>query len=141
MGRGRRSSLTAEEKAAVWPLVRAGANWPAVAAELGRSVSTVMIYAWSTGGVQPRARCRSPRQLTLGDREEISRGIAEGLSMRSIAASIGRPASTVCREIRRNGGSRRYRGHVADQSAWAQGRRPKLRKLAATARLSALVED
>ena len=61
--------------------------------------------------------------------------------MRSIAASIGRPASTVSREIRRNGGPRRYRGHVADQSAWAQGRRPKLRKLAATPRLRAIVEE
>ena len=86
--RHRLHTLTPDQQAAVWPLVRAGANWRKVATEIDRPLSTVMLYAWSTGGVQPRTRCRSARQLTLADREEISRGLAEGLSLRSIATVL-----------------------------------------------------
>ena len=136
-----RTRLTAEQQAAVWPMVRSGANWSTIAAELGRSLSTVRGYAYSTGGVRPRVRRRSMRQLTLADREEISRGLAEGLSVRAIAVVIGRPASTVSREVARNGGSRRYRAHAADRAAWERGRRPKPCKLAVTPRLRAIVED
>src|SRR5207248_9674064 len=102
--RNRLHTLTPDQQAAVWPLVRAGGNWRKVATEIGRPLSTVMLYAWSTGGVQPRTRCRSARQLTLADREEISRGLAEDRSFRAIGTAIGRPASTISREVARNGG-------------------------------------
>jgi IS30 family transposase len=68
--------------------------------------------------------------LTLAEREEISRGIVEGQSLRAIARALGRAASTVSREIDRNGGSRRYRAEASDQRAWKQALRPKLCKLA-----------
>jgi IS30 family transposase len=139
--RNRLHTLTPDQQAAVWPLVRAGANWKKVATEIGRPLSTVMLYAWSTGGVQPRTRCRSSRQLTFADREEISRGLAEGLSLRAIAALIGRPASTVSREVARNGGRYRYRAYAAEWAMWDRALRPKICKLAATPRLRAIVEE
>jgi IS30 family transposase len=134
-------TLTPDQQAAVWPLVRSGANWRKVAEEIGRPLSTVMLYAWETGGVQPRAQCRSSRWLTLADREEISRGLAEGLSLRVIAAVIGRPVSTVSREVARNGGRQRYRAYAAEWAMWDRARRPKVCKLVATPRLRAIVEE
>lgn len=139
--RNRLHTLTPDQQAAVWPLVRAGANWKRVATEIGRPLSTVMLYAWSTGGVQPRTRCRSARQLTFADREEISRGLAEGVSLRAIATVIGRPVSTVSREVARNGGRQRYRAYAAEWAMWDRALRPKVCKLAATPRLRAIVEE
>jgi len=139
--RHRLHTLTPDQQAAVWPLVRAGANWRKVATEIDRPLSTVMLYAWSTGGVQPRTRCRSARQLTLADREEISRGLAEGRSLRAIATAIGRPVSTVSREVARNGGRQRYRAYAAEWAMWDRARRPKVCKLVATPRLRAIVEE
>ena len=68
--------------------------------------------------------------LTLAEREEISRGLVEGRSVRAIAMALGRAASTISREIGRNGGSRRYRAEASDERAWKQALRPKLCKLA-----------
>src|SRR4051812_26572228 len=132
--RHRVHTLTPDQQAAVWPLVRAGANWRKVATEIDRPLSTVMLYAWSTGGVQPRTRCRSARQLTLADREEISRGLAEGMSLRAIATAIGRPVSTVSREVGRNGGRQRYRAYAAEWGMWGRARRAKGCKVAAAPR-------
>ena len=87
-----------------------------------------------TGGLRPPERRRSRSSLTLAEREEISRGLA-GLSIRSIAADLKRAASTISREIKRNGGRRRYRAVRADKQAWTQALRPKPCKLLLKARL------
>ena len=79
----------------------------------------------------PPVRRRSRLALTLAEREEISRGLAAGRSVRSLARALGRSPSTVSREIGRNGGSRRYRAEAADSRAWRQALRPKPCKLAA----------
>jgi IS30 family transposase len=89
----------------------------------------------------PRVRRRSGRQLSLAEREEISRGVAERVSIRCIARRLGRSPSTVSREVARNGGRRRYRAAVAEDRAWARGRRPKTAKLALDGELRAVVED
>lgn len=68
--------------------------------------------------------------LTLAEREEISRGLQAELSRRRIADQLGRAPSTISREVRRNGGCRRYRATRADQAAWDRARRPKSCKLA-----------
>jgi IS30 family transposase len=68
--------------------------------------------------------------LRFEEREEISRGIAVGRSLRQIARSLGRAPSTVGREIRRNGGSQAYRANRADSSAWERALRPKPCRLA-----------
>lgn len=77
--------------------------------------------------------------MSLLEREEISRGVVAGRSMRSIAASLGRAPSTVSREIRRNGGCHGYRASKADQAAWDQAQRPKICKLAGNRTLAGLV--
>ena len=67
--------------------------------------------------------------MSLLEREDIATGVAAGLSTRAIARQLGRPASTVSRELTRNGGRTKYRPSVADQAAWDRGRRPKPCKL------------
>jgi IS30 family transposase len=77
--------------------------------------------------------------LTLAEREEISRAVVAGHSMRSIAMQLGRAPSTISREIKRHGGQACYRASQADQSAWDRGRRPKTAKLAQNRALARLV--
>jgi IS30 family transposase len=89
----------------------------------------------SNGGIVPAVRKRSARGLTLADREEISRGLSSGDSLRGIAVRLERSPSTVSREVSRNGGGHRYRAAAADARAWDQARRPKPCKLAALPRL------
>jgi IS30 family transposase len=91
---------------------------------------------------QPRVpeRVRSPLRLSLREREEISRGLAGGESLRVIARRLGRSSSTVSREVALNGGRSRYRACSADKAAVRRMRRPKVSKLAACARLRAAVE-
>jgi IS30 family transposase len=75
----------------------------------------------------------------LAEREEISRGIVAGRSIRSIAADLGRAASTVSRELLRNGGRRQYRANQADHAAWDRAHRPKTCKLAQNRALARIV--
>jgi IS30 family transposase len=82
------------------------------------------------GGIAPLRRRRAQRALRLAEREEISRGIAAGWSMRRIAQTLGRSPSTVSREIRRNGGGNTYRASWADRRAWERSLRPKPCRLA-----------
>ena len=82
------------------------------------------------GGIGPVPRRRAFAALRLEEREEISRGIAVGRSIRQIAQSLGRAPSTVSREIRRNGGSQAYRANRADRRAWERALRPKPCRLA-----------
>jgi len=79
----------------------------------------------SYGGVVPADRCRAARVLSLFDREEISRGLAQGQSIRAIASQIGRCPSTISREIDRHGGHLKYRAVRADDRAWRNAKRPK----------------
>jgi IS30 family transposase len=79
-------------------------------------------------------------RLRLNEREEIALGLAEGLSLRAIACEVGRPASTVSREVRRCGGSERYRATRAHELSTRRARRPKARKLVAGLRLRLEVE-
>ena len=91
------------------------------------------------GGIAPPTRRRSGRVLTLAQREEISRGLSAGDSIRAIAAGLDRAPSTVSREVRRNGGLGRYRAAEADARAWRRARRPKRCKLAMRPRLRHIV--
>jgi len=83
---------------------------------------------------------RSPLRLSLCEREEISRGLAGGASLRTIACRLGRAPSTISREIAANGGRARYRALPADRAAVRRMRRPKPAKLAVCPRLRAVVE-
>jgi IS30 family transposase len=92
------------------------------------------------GGVRPRPRLRSERVLSLEEREEISRGLAEGVSLREIATRLGRAPSTVTREVAHSGGRANYRALRANQRAWERAQRPKPAKLMACPRLAREVE-
>lgn len=98
---------------------------------IGRDSGTVHWHIKQRGGIRPRVRQRSQRHLTLVEREEISRGLVAGRSLRSIAGALGRPASTISREVQRNGGLEGYRAAAAEQSAWSRSGRPKTWRLAA----------
>jgi len=87
-----------------------------------------------------RPRVHNPLRLSLGEREEISRGLLAGESLRSIARRLGRHASTVSREVKANGGVTQYRAWCGDERAENCGYRPKLRKLRMGSELSRAVE-
>ncbi len=94
-----------------------------------------------TGGIQPRERRRSSSMLSLSEREEISRSLASGESLRSISARMRRAPSTISREVNRNGGREGYRAAQAEGAAWERALRPKRCKLAGNRALASLVAD
>ncbi len=114
-----------EEQRELWARGRKGQTLTAIREVLSLRPSAVFTVVRREGGYSPPERIRSSRGLSLGDREEISRGLACGQSIRSIAARLGRPASTVSREVSRNGGLARYRAGEADEAAWRRAKRPK----------------
>jgi IS30 family transposase len=131
--------MSVADKLEIWRLVRAGVSFRVIGRQLGRSDASIRAYVGLTGGIRPPTRSRAPICLSLGEREEISRGLAAGESLRVIAGRLGRSPSTVSREVARNGGYRRYRAAVSDQAAWARARRPKPCKLATNERLRLVV--
>jgi IS30 family transposase len=133
--------LSDVERERITELAAAGLPGRLIAQEMGRSKGAV--WAWLVKLRQPpaRPRRRSPLRLSLAEREEISRGLAGGESLRTIAARLERAPSTVAREVKGNGGRRRYRACRADADALGRARRPKAAKLATCERLRAVVED
>src|SRR5450759_3645012 len=119
----------------MWSRWKAGQSFSEIGRVLGKERSAIRRTVASTGGYGPPQRRRSLRVLSSAEREEISRGLAEGLSLRTIARRSGRAASTISREIARHGGRHRYRAIRADERA----RRPKPCKLAAYPHLRELV--
>ena len=134
-----RPGLTAEQKRDMWSRWKAGQSLSEIGRALGKERSSIRRMVASAGGYVPAPRRRSPRVLSSAEREEISRGLAEGLSLRTIAARSGRAASTISREIARHGGRLRYRAIRADERAWQRARRPKRCKLATLKELRELV--
>jgi DNA-binding CsgD family transcriptional regulator len=140
VGHGDYERLTPESIDRVWLRMRAGQAAKLTARELGLSVSTVRAYLLRCGGIRPLPRRRAVGRLRLEEREEISRGLAAGHSLRAIALGLGRAPSTVSREVNANGG-RRYRAARADVAAWSRATRTKTCKLAGNPVLGAIVEE
>jgi len=130
---------SAEQKSLMWDRWQAGDSTYEIARLFDRGHSSVQGVLAETGGIRPRPRSRSRLALTLAEREEISRGMVAGRSLRAIAASLDRAPSTVSREISRNRGRRRYRASRADQAAWDRARRPKTCKLVKNRALARVV--
>jgi len=130
---------TEEQKALMWDRWQKGESLSSIVRLFDRCHSSIERIIREHGGIRPPERRRSPRALTLAEREEISRGIATGCSIRSIAASLSRAPSTISREIKRNGGQRRYRASQADQAAWDRAHRPKTCKLVENRALARIV--
>ncbi len=131
--------LTARQKAELWERWRAGESVNEIGRALDKRASSIFDALQRQGGIYRAPRRRSPCCLTLDEREEISRGLAAGHSIREIARQLGRAPSTVSREITRNGGRRAYRAAQADRAAWKRAQRPKLCKLALHPRLQRIV--
>ncbi len=129
------------ERVEVWDRWQAGDAHRLIGRDLGRSAASIRAFVESWGGVRPPVRHRSPQHLSLVEREEISRGVAAGDSLRMVAARLSRAPSTISRELARNGGRRRYRAHRADRAALGRARRPKPSKLAENRVLRGLVEE
>ena len=140
MPRGyRRLSEVDEDE--IWARLRTGHAVKPTARALGLPTGTVRDYLVRCGGIRPALRRRSPGRLSLAEREEISRGLAAGRSLRAIAAGLGRAPSTVSREVAAHGGPGRYRAAPAEDSAWARARRPQACKLATHPELRAIVGE
>ena len=120
---------TDEQKELMWDRWQKGDSLEKIAQLFDRGHGSVARILVQTGGIRPAKKTRSSRALSLAEREEISRGIVSGRSLRSIAASLNRAPSTISREIDRNGGRQFYRANVADQAAWDRAHRPKTCKL------------
>ena len=134
-----RIDYTESQKALMWDRWQKGDSLAQIAQLFDRYHSSIERILAETGGIRPAPRRRSRLALTLAEREEISRSIAAGRSIRSIATSLGRAPSTISREISRNGGKRCYRANQADETAWDRAHRPKTCKLAENRTLAGIV--
>jgi IS30 family transposase len=131
--------LSAEQKAELWKRWKAGQSLHEIGRALGKDHIVVHFVLARHGGIAPPIRRRARRVLTLAEREDISRGIASGCSMRVVAQALHRAPSTVSREIARHGGRTQYRASAADQQAWQSALRPKPCLLATHAALGQIV--
>jgi IS30 family transposase len=136
-----RIQYTESQKAQMWSRWQQGESLHEIARLFDRFHTSVRGILAESGGIRPPPRRRSSRVLSLAEREEISRGVVAGHSIRSIAASLKRAPSTVSREIRRNEGRDGYRASHADQAAWDRACRPKPCKLAQHPSLALRVAD
>jgi IS30 family transposase len=132
--------LSEAEKAQIEELAGLGWTTRLIGAEIGRPHRTVSLHLESLRRRPPRPRTRAAMRLSSAEREEISRGLAAGDPLRTIAGRLGRAPSTVSREVAANGGRRRYRAVTADEAAWRRALRPKEQKLAGSELLRWLVE-
>src|SRR5678816_2957237 len=129
------------QKAVMWERWKQGWTLHQIAQLFNRAHTSVQGILARTGGIRPPPRSRASTALTLAEREEISRSMAEGHSIRSIASRLGRATSTVSRELSRNGGRAAYRASEADSAAWTRALRPKCCKLAKNRALAQIVTD
>ena len=136
-----RTYYTGAQKALMWERWKQGWTLHQIAHLFDRAHGSIRGIFERTGGFRPPQRSRCPIALTLAEREEISRSVAEGQSIRSTAARLGRAPSTISREIRRNGGQGNYRATEADHAAWDRALRPKCCKLASNRALAQVVTD
>ena len=139
MRAGMRFGLSAIQKRDVWSRWKAGQTLHEIGRVYGKPHNSIRAVLLPRGGIPPIARRRSRLALTLAEREDISRGIASGSSLREIANRLSRATSTVSREIARHGGRPAYRAHDADQQAWNAALRPKPCLLAVNRKLRDIV--
>ena len=136
-----RTYYTDAQKALMWERWKQGWTLHQIGQLFNRAHTSVQGILSRTGGFRPPQRSRPKIALTLAEREEISRAVAEGQSVRSIAARLDRAPSTVSREIKRNGGRANYRAAEADDAAWNRALRPKACKLREDRALARTVAD
>jgi IS30 family transposase len=141
MKQRRRIYYSDAQKALMWERWRKGNTLHQIAQLFDRHHPSIARILSERGGIAPPPRRRSRLALTLAEREEISRGLVAGDSIRAIAEKLERAPSTISREITRNGGARNYRAGAADQNAWDRAHRPKVCKLAENRMLARRVTE
>src|ERR1700693_2249486 len=124
MKRGKRFGLSAEQKSDVWRRWKSGQTLHEIGRAFGKEHSSIRCLVSRHGGIAPAVRRRALLALTLPEREDISRGIASGAALRTIAQHLDRAVSTVSREVARHGGRSAYRANEADDQAWKSALRP-----------------
>jgi IS30 family transposase len=139
MSQGKRSRLSLTQRTDIWGRWKSGQSLHEIGRAFGKPHSSIRCLLLPRGGIPPAARRRSRLALTLPEREDISRGIASGSSIRETARRLDRAASTVSREVTRHGGRPVYRAHEADDQAWESALRPKKCLLALHPRLRDVV--
>jgi transposase, IS30 family len=139
MSQGKRSRLSLTQRTDIWGRWKSGQSLHEIGRAFGKPHSCIRCLLLPRGGIPPAARRRSRLALTLPEREDISRGIASGSSIRETARRLDRAASTVSREVTRHGGRPVYRAHEADDQAWESALRPKKCLLALHPRLRDVV--
>jgi len=135
----RRWKLSAVQQSDMWNRWKAGESLNAIGRALGKDHVVIQLLLARHGGIAPAVRRRSRIALTLAEREDISRGMASGQSIRAIAKCLQRAVSTVSREVTRHGGRAQYRANEADQQAWESALRPKPCRLATHNHLQEIV--
>ncbi|WP_455926527.1 IS30 family transposase [Pseudomonas putida] len=139
MARSSTFGFSSEQKSEIWQRWRRGETLSTIAHAIGKNTGSLHGLLARHGGIAPRTRNRSRLALTLEEREEISRSVATGLSIRQIALLLKRAPSTISREINRNGGLDAYRASAADSQAWKRGVRPKPYRLRQCPKLCEIV--
>jgi IS30 family transposase len=139
MSEGKRSRLSPTQRTDVWNRWKSGQSLHEIGRAYRKPHSSIRCLLLPRGGIPPAARRRSRLALTRSEREDISRGIASGSSIRAIARHLDRAASTVGREVTRHGGRPAYRAHEADDQAWESALRPKQCLLSLHQRLREIV--
>ena len=139
MTQGRRVKVSAKQRTDMWSRWKAGQSLHEIGRVFGKDHVSIQFMLAQHGGIAPTSRRRSPLTLTLGERENISRGIACGSSIREIAKALQRAVSTVSREVARHGGRPLYRAKEADHQAWESALRPKRCLLAIHGKLQRIV--
>ncbi|MDP9962942.1 IS30 family transposase [Variovorax paradoxus] len=129
MKRRPRIYYSESQKALMWERWKQGWTLHEIGKLFDRPHTSIHRILAETGGFRPVQRSRASTALTFAEREEISRAMVAGESIRSTAARLGRAPSTISREIKRNGGGEGYRATQAEQAAWDRARRPKCCKL------------
>src|SRR6202049_1996657 len=139
MTQGRRVKLSANQRTDMWSRWKAGQSLHEIGRAFGKDHVSIQFMLSQHGGIVPAARRRSLLRLTLAEREDISRGIACGSSIRDIAQGRQRVASAVSGEVARHGGRPQYRANEADHQAWESALRPKVCLLAIHVKLQKIV--
>jgi IS30 family transposase len=134
-----RPGLSPVQKRELWQRWKSGQSLSEIGRALGKHTGSVHGVIKANGGFVPPTRRRRPGALSTAEREEISRGLAGKESFRRIAARLGRPPSTISREVGRHGGAEKYRAARADERAWANAQRPQQCLLARNLPLQAVV--
>jgi IS30 family transposase len=133
------SRMSWSQRNELWTRWRRGESLRDIARGLRRAPSVIYTVVAAEGGIPPRERRRSRLALSATEREEVSRQLACGHSLRAISRNLGRAPSTLSREVARNGGRGSYRAAVADGQAWRRARRPQRCRLSTHSALRTIV--